>query len=764
MKTTRCFTLVLLTFVMLAFIPKSFAQGASPEYVVRVIYFHPSDIEPQEDSVNTLKALMKDVQQFYADEMERHGYGRKTFRLETDANEEVVVHPLKGGFPNAHYAEHYGTESGEVTEQLDMSKNIIYLIWRGLEDKNPLDYEKTYPLGGYPLSIGGNGGGDSFRGLAFVGGANLAVETRLVYPRAIVGIAHELGHTFGLPHDFSDNRYIMSYGEPTVRNQLSPCAAKWLDANRYFNVTQIASDQFPTIIEMLPPSLVSPPNTIRLRFTVTDPDGLHQAVLLTDVADTRALQTGGDQVLDCKSLNGNNTTIEFVTTELVSRNTYVSLQIIDVHGNFTYQSFPVDITHTLPHSKAVSIPDANLAASIRENLGLMSGATITQLDMLELTVFIAERKEITDLTGLQHATNLEYLRTSGYGNKISDLTPLTGLTQLKFLLLGSNPTLTNIGPLAELTQLDRLIIYNSKISDITPLAGLTRLTDLSLSGTQIADITPLKGLINLTSLNLTHNKIGDEQLTVLTELPKLDVLNLAGNQIHDIAPFASLTSVVRLGLNDNQIADITPLKGLTNLRRLNLSNNQISDVNPLTGLANLYILFLPHNQISDVNPLAGITSLGLLNLVENPIKNRKPLLALLHKNPDVKIYLKNYNEPLPVNLSHFRAERTDAGVLLKWITESEIDNAGFYIYRSKTREGEFKVVNSTMIQGAGTTSERNEYTWTDTTAKPNVAYYYRIEDISHTGVREQLATVRMRGHISATGKLRTKWADLKTEN
>ena len=49
----------------------------------------------------------------------------------------------------------------------------------------------------------------------------------------------------------------------------------------------------------------------------------------------------------------------------------------------------------------------------------------------------------------------------------------------------------------------------------------------------------------------------------------------------------------------------------------------------------------------------------------------------------------------------------------------------------RTKDGEFKVVNATMIQGAGTTGERNEYTWTDTTAKLNTVYYYRIEDVSH---------------------------------
>ena len=92
-----------------------------------------------------------------------------------------------------------------------------------------------------------------------------------------------------------------------------------------------------------------------------------------------------------------------------------------------------------------------------------------------------------------------------------------------------------------------------------------------------------------------------------------------------------------------------------------------------------------------------------------------------------------------------------------------MDNAGFYIYRSETKDGEFKVANPTMIQGAGTTGERNAYTWKDSTAKPNTAYYYRIEDISHAGVRKQLATVHMRGFVSATGKLTTRWADLKLQ-
>lgn len=121
-------------------------------------------------------------------------------------------------------------------------------------------------------------------------------------------------------------------------------------------------------------------------------------------------------------------------------------------------------------------------------------------------------------------------------------------------------------------------------------------------------------------------------------------------------------------------------------------------------------------------------------------------------------------EPVPVTLYRFRADHVDIGVVLNWTTESELNNAGFYILRSETKDGQFKIINPTMIQGAGTTSERNTYTWTDTTAKSNVAYYYRIEDVSHAGVREQLATVRMRGFISASGKFTTMWADLKAQD
>ena len=121
--------------------------------------------------------------------------------------------------------------------------------------------------------------------------------------------------------------------------------------------------------------------------------------------------------------------------------------------------------------------------------------------------------------------------------------------------------------------------------------------------------------------------------------------------------------------------------------------------------------------------------------------------------------------PLPVQLSHFRParDRDTGAAVITWSTQSELNNAGFFIKRSQQRDGQFKVINAAMIQGAGTISEKQFYTYTDTTAQPNVVYYYQIEDVSLDGNRQTLTNgIRLKGHIGAAGKLTTTWGDLKT--
>ena len=117
---------------------------------------------------------------------------------------------------------------------------------------------------------------------------------------------------------------------------------------------------------------------------------------------------------------------------------------------------------------------------------------------------------------------------------------------------------------------------------------------------------------------------------------------------------------------------------------------------------------------------------------------------------------------LPVSLSKFRPERLDSGeIVVRWITESELNNAGFNILRSETRNGEFTKLNTKLIAGQGTTSERNVYVFPDTSAKPNVVYYYQIQDVSLDGQVQTLRITHLRGNVTAAGKLTTIWGELK---
>ena len=122
---------------------------------------------------------------------------------------------------------------------------------------------------------------------------------------------------------------------------------------------------------------------------------------------------------------------------------------------------------------------------------------------------------------------------------------------------------------------------------------------------------------------------------------------------------------------------------------------------------------------------------------------------------------------LPVELSHFRPvrDKETGQVMITWATQSELNNAGFFIKRSQQADGEFKVINATMVPGAGTTSEKQFYTYTDTTAQPNVVYYYQIEDVSLDGNHQTLTRgIRLKGHIGAAGKLTATWGELKSSN
>ena len=119
---------------------------------------------------------------------------------------------------------------------------------------------------------------------------------------------------------------------------------------------------------------------------------------------------------------------------------------------------------------------------------------------------------------------------------------------------------------------------------------------------------------------------------------------------------------------------------------------------------------------------------------------------------------------LPVELSSFSLARTEAGaVVLIWTTESEVDNAGFNLRRSEKRASGFTLLNPALIAGAGTTGERQTYTFTDTSAKPGIEYYYQIEEVAFDGKPATLVTRLLPGPVSASNRMLTTFGEVKQQ-
>ncbi|MCX5887217.1 MAG: hypothetical protein NT096_15120 [Proteobacteria bacterium] len=101
------------------------------------------------------------------------------------------------------------------------------------------------------------------------------------------------------------------------------------------------------------------------------------------------------------------------------------------------------------------------------------------------------------------------------------------------------------------------------------------------------------------------------------------------------------------------------------------------------------------------------------------------------------------SETTLIRLSSFTATPSDRKVILEWVTESEIDNAGFNLYRAESEDGEYVKINPSLIPAKGSPTQGATYQFIDDDVKNHRTYYYKLEDVDLNG------TNTMHGPVSA---------------
>ena len=245
---------------------------------VRLIYFLPSDRAFRGEEVQRIKDDIRRIRDFFAEQMEAHGNKETTFRFEADAEGAPIVHRVDGQHPESYYDNNaFDTILSDVDDLFDIDTNVYAVV-----------------IDNSTESVDGAAGLGSRRDKQ--GGVAL-VPTGYTW----VTLAHELGHAFGLDHDFRDSSYIMSYGP--LEDKVSACNADFLAVHPHFNdaVSIEESSTLPTVDFISQPWYAKGANSVSVNVNAVG--GLHQVILFVNTIFPH-YSAGFREVKSCRGFTG----------------------------------------------------------------------------------------------------------------------------------------------------------------------------------------------------------------------------------------------------------------------------------------------------------------------------------------------------------------------------------------------------------------------------------------------------------------------------
>ncbi len=313
--------LIIIVFLSLFLIP-SIGYAADP-FIVRVIYFKAHGGEPLNHE--KYDKIIKDMQEFFKNEMIRHGYGDKTFEIETDANIDLKIHTINGKHPGDHY-------TGEIFNAYyqKISKEIPFAI-NNTTNRDQQDNIYIVLVGGVEIVDDGLGspwgGGWTFAGNAVGGTAIINENFEKLYPNHYESIiAHEFAHSFGMKHDKLEGSVMgpLPFGGPT---HITDFEARLLNKHHIFNDVHILNTR-PEIVGGITSKAIGR-DTVRFEIKVRGNADLYHCQVHK-----------GQDYLGSASLKGRNDIAQVdVPRNFIANGDNLHFIIYDVNGNRVEKRF-----------------------------------------------------------------------------------------------------------------------------------------------------------------------------------------------------------------------------------------------------------------------------------------------------------------------------------------------------------------------------------------------------------------------------------------
>ena len=296
---------------------------------VRTIYLKPADIPmPTELELDNIRKIMRDTQQFYRNEMLRHGYGAKTFVLETDTLNNVIVHVVNGQNSLETYTDNYAIEKdlpAHLKGELTFAHNINVIFISGLLKESAVNLTECHE--------------NVCKQTTLIPAAN--IQARSVFA------AHEIGHAFGLMHNGDSGKFLMKTAFVSIDDaplklsdySLADYEARWLNKHRHFNL-QHTLNAFPEFIKVhkLISLEVEGKDSLLFMIQIEADNHLYQSQISRR---HDGVVLGWDRMSDVK-----DTAKIIVGKSKVTGTDHVRIQVMDMMGNIKGHLMPIVLPQT----------------------------------------------------------------------------------------------------------------------------------------------------------------------------------------------------------------------------------------------------------------------------------------------------------------------------------------------------------------------------------------------------------------------------------
>lgn len=301
---------------------------------------------------------------------------------------------------------------------------------------------------------------------------------------------------------------------------------------------------------------------------------------------------------------------------LVNNNNGIYLYSKYTMKNFILLATIIVLTTTIK-AQTTAIPDANFEQALI-NLGYDSGlidGTVPTANISIITSLVVQNKNISDLTGIEDFSSLQYLNCGA--NSLTNLN-VTQNNALNVLHCVANQ-LTNLD-VTQNNSLTKLRCSGNQLSTLN-ISQNTSLTEIFCSSNQLTNLDITQNL-DLSFLRCSSNSLSNLDLT---QNVAIDTLNCDLNILTNLDVSQNI-NLVNLSCFQNQIVSLD-ISQNTNLISLNCGVNQLTNLD-VTKNVSLTALFCGINQLTNIditqNPLlvyftCSSNQLLSLNLINNTV-------------------------------------------------------------------------------------------------------------------------------------------------